>query len=187
NGMKRNRSRAPIVEALDAKLKETSTSFGVPGHRSGKGASPDVKKLLGEQVFRGDVSVQKGVDDRRERQQVEQRAEQLAAKAWGADSCYFSTNGSTLSMQAAILSVAAAGETVLVGRNAHKSIIAGLILAKVRPIFLEPEKDKNWDIEHAVAVETVRRALARRPNAKAVILTSPTYYGVSGNEAAIAK
>src|SRR5215218_3454620 len=95
--MMKDQDRAPIVEALKAHEKEDSTSFGPPGHQSGKGATSDMVKLLGKQTFAGDVTTQKGIDDRRESKRVCQDAERLAAQAWGAEHCYFSTNGTSRS------------------------------------------------------------------------------------------
>jgi len=92
-----DQNRAPIVEGLEAFLQKNATSFSLPGHKSGKGAAEDVKRLLGEGVFKSDTSTQKGVDDRLESQRVLQNAQHLAALAWGADHCYFSTNGTSLS------------------------------------------------------------------------------------------
>jgi lysine decarboxylase len=182
-----DQTKAPIVDALRAYLRKDSSSFGLPGHRSGKGAPDDIKQLIGETAFKSDASVQKGIDDRRQSRQVQDSAEQIAAKAWGAEHCYFSTNGSTLSVHAAMLTVAGPGDTVLVARNVHKSVIGGLIIGRLRPVFLEPDEDETWDIEHGVPAATVERALARHRDAKAVLVTSPTIYGVVSNIAKIAK
>ncbi len=177
---------APILEALAEVQSRKPSTYGAPGHHSGKGATHDVTKLIGKKVFAADVLTLKGVDDRRESKRVRQSAEQLAAEAWGADTCYFSSNGSTLSGQAAILACAGPGDTVLIARNAHKSTISAAIYAGLELVPLEPEQDPQWDIEHGVAVEEVERKLQAHPEAQAVFIVSPTYFGVTSDIAAIA-
>jgi arginine/lysine/ornithine decarboxylase len=180
-------SSAPILEALANYTKQGSVSFGVPGHKSGQGAPADIKKVIGAEAFTADATTQKGIDDRRETQRTIQRAEHLAAEAWGADVAYLSTNGTSLSNHAAYLSVAAPGDTVLVARNCHKSVTAGLILAGLRPVFLEPDHDESWDIEHGIPVAELERKLAEHPEAKGIFVVSPTYFGVAGNIGALAE
>jgi arginine decarboxylase len=182
-----DQGRAPILEALAAAKQRSPTSFGVPGHKSGKGAPDDVKRLIGAEAFAADILTQKGLDDRRETEEVMQQAEHLAALAWGADYAYLSTNGTSLSNHAAFLSVAAPGDTVLVARNSHKSVIAGLILAGLRPVFLEPDVDEVWDIEHGIPAAEVERKLAEHPEAKGVFVVSPSFYGVSADLARLAR
>src|SRR4051812_24529939 len=172
---------APILDALANYTKQESVSFGVPGHKSGQGAPADIKRVVGAAAFTADATTQKGIDDRRETQRTMQRAERLAAEAWGADVAYLSTNGTSLSNQAAYLSVAAPGDTVLVARNSHKSVIAGLILAGLRPVFLEPDHDEAWDVEHGIPAAELERELAAHPEAKGVFVVSPSFYGVSAD------
>src|SRR4051794_216027 len=172
---------APILDALANYTKQESVSFGVPGHKSGQGAPADVKRVVGAAAFTADATTQKGIDDRRETRRTMQRAERLAAEAWGADVAYLSTNGTSLSNQAAYLSVAAPGDTVLVARNSHKSVTAGLMLAGLRPGFLDPDHDESWDIEHGIPVAELERKLAEHPEAKGVFVVSPRYFGVGSN------
>src|SRR3954453_8914561 len=180
-------SSAPILDALANYTKQESISFGVPGHKSGQGAPADIKRVVGAEAFTADATTQKGIDDRRETQRTMQRAERLAAEAWGADVAYLSTNGTSLSNHAAYLSVAAPGDTVLVARNCHKSVTAGLILAGLRPVFLDPDHDESWDIEHGIPVAELERKLAAHPEAKGVFVVSPSYFGVVSNIGALAE
>jgi arginine decarboxylase len=176
-----DQTRAPILEALAGYKKRGSISFGVPGHKSGKAAPEDVQGLVGAEMFAADALTQKGLDDRRETKEVLQQAEHLAALAWGADYAYLSTNGTSLSNHAAFLSVAGPGDTVLVARNCHKSVMAGLIMAKLHPVFLEPDHDEVWDVEHGIPAAEVERKLAAHPEAKGVFIVNPSFYGVSGD------
>jgi len=179
--MMTDQTRAPIVEALETFESENAISFGVPGHKSGKGAPSDVVSLLGKYAFRGDATTLKGIDDRRESKHVQHHAEELAAQAWGADECFFSTNGSSLSNHVAVMTVANPGDTVLVARNSHKSLIAACIIAHVRPVFLQPDYDEEWDVEHGIPTQELEEKLNANPNTKGVFVTSPSFYGVSSD------
>lgn len=185
--MSDDQRQAPILDALSQYRHSGSVSFGVPRHKSGKAAPDDIKQIIGSAVFEADATTQKGIDDRRETQHTIQRAEQLAATAWGADYAHLSTNGTSLSNHAGFLSIAAPGEAVLVGRNAHKSVVAGLIMARLRPIFLEPDQDETWDIEHGIPVAEMKRKLQAHPEAKGAMIVSPTFFGIVPNLQALAE
>lgn len=181
-----DQNSAPILETLAEAQSRKPSTYGAPGHHAGKGATHDITKLIGSKVFTADVLVLKGVDDRRESKRVRKRAEQLAAEAWGADLCFFSSNGSTLSGQAALLACAGPGDTVLVARNAHKSTISAAIYAGFDLVPLEPDQEPEWGIEHGISVAEVERKLDAHPAAKAVFVVSPTYFGVTSDIAGIA-
>src|SRR5205814_5297320 len=122
--------------------------FGPPGHRQGKGADPRVLDVVGAGVFASDVLVLNGLDDRRQSQGVIEQAQELMADAVGAEHTFFSTCGSSLSVKSAMLAVAGPDEKLLVGRDAHKSVISGLILAGIRPIWVEPAWDPDLHLAH---------------------------------------
>lgn len=158
--------QAPIVEAPAAYLGESATSSGVPGHKGGRGAPSDIRRLLGRYAFYGDTTTQRGIDDRTESKKVVHKAEVLAARSWGAKRCLFSTNGSSLSNHAVLPATAGPGDTVPVSRNSHKSMIAALIIGGVRPVFLAPDYDPDRNVEHAIPVADVERQLDAHPNAR---------------------
>src|SRR5438309_9573543 len=137
--------QAPIVEALAAYLGESYSSFGVPGHKGGKGAPSDIYRLLGKYAFYADTTTQHGIDDRTESKKVVHKAEALAARAWGAKRCLFATNGSSLSNHAVLLPTANPGDSVLVSRDSHKSMTAALIIGGLRPVCLHPDYDASWN------------------------------------------
>ena len=182
-----NQHAAPVLEALAAVKRRPVIGFGAPGHGMGRGATADILRLLGRGAFQSDVLTPRGLDDRKERGQVLQRAHALAARAWGADLCRFSTGGSTQSLHTALTAVARPGETVLVARNAHKAeyataIFAGLDLRPV-PVTASP----GWDLEHGVAAEALEQAFEASPHASAALVVSPTYFGVTSDIAALAE
>ena len=126
-------ARVPVLEALEEFRRQGDTSYGAPGHRQGKGVDRRVLEVMGEGVFASDVLMLNGLDDRRLSQRVLTRAEELMADAVGAEHTFFSTCGSSLSVKSAMLAVAGPGEKLLVSRNAHKSVIAGVIINGTTP------------------------------------------------------
>jgi lysine decarboxylase len=179
--------RAPLVEALQTYLRASPISFEMPGHHAGRGAPRAITRLIGSQAFKADCTPLKGLDERRERKGVAHRAEKLAAELWGADDCFFSTAGSTLSNQVAMRAACNPGDKVLVSRNSHKSLIGTLILAGVRPVFLDPMYDDQWDMGHGQSRAELASALHDHPDTKAVFIVSPTYYGVTPDIAGLAQ
>lgn len=128
-----DQSKAPVLDALSAYHEDGQTPFTPPGHKQGRGADPRVSAVLGEAVFRSDVLAVSGLDDRTSSHGIEAEAEALMAEAVGADHAFFSTCGSSLSVKSAMLSVAGPHEKLLVGRDAHKSVVSGLILSGIQP------------------------------------------------------
>src|SRR4051812_1406401 len=126
--MNKDQKKAPIVEAIQKYHQSGITPFTTPGHKKGAGVFEEDKELIGETPFLNDIPMQNGADDRRESKGIQEEAENLYAKAVGADQTFFSTNGSSLSAHVAVLTVADAGDKILVARNTHKSMIAALIM-----------------------------------------------------------
>jgi arginine/lysine/ornithine decarboxylase len=180
-------SQAPVLEALQAFRDDDHEVFGPPGHKQGRGVDPRVLALLGDEVFRADVLLLNGLDDRTESAGVLTKAQDLMADAVGADKAFFSTCGSSLSVKSAMLAVAGPGEKLLISRNAHKSVISGAIVAGIDPVWVRPQYDPELEIAHPPAVEDVRRSLAEHPDARGMLLITPTDYGSCGDIRAIAE
>src|SRR3954466_13518945 len=180
-------SRAPVLEALQEFRRRGDVVFGPPGHRQGGGGDPRVLEIVGEGVFASDVLTLNGLDDRRQSQGIVSEAEELMADAVRAEKAFFSTCGSSLSVKTAIMSVAGPGEKVLISRNAHKSVIAGVIVSGVEPVWVHPHWDPDRHLAHPPEPEDVRRALERHPDAKGMLLISPTDWGTSADIAGVAE
>lgn len=147
---------------------------------------PRVLALLGQDLFRADVLTLNGLDDRKESADILGEAQELMADAVGAEQSFFSTCGSSLSVKSAILAVAGPGEKLLVSRNAHKSVISSVIVSGVLPVWVHPQFDEELALAHPPAVEDVERALREHPDAKGMLLISPTDYGTCADIRAIA-
>jgi arginine decarboxylase len=145
-----------------------------------------VLNIMGEGVFASDVLSMNGLDDRRQSQGILQEAQDLMADAVGAEKAFFSTCGSSLSVKASMLSVAGPGEKLLISRNAHKSVISGVIVNGTVPIWVHPKFDAERQMAHPPEVDDVRRALADNPDAKGMLLISPTDWGTCADIRAVA-
>ncbi|MBB3347241.1 aminotransferase class V-fold PLP-dependent enzyme [Sphingomonas sp. BK069] len=185
-GIDMDQKSAPLVEALAAIEHEAPIGFGAPGHSQGAAMPSRLRSLLGQRLFRADVLTPKGLDDRTEGAHALQRAHELAAEAWNADFCRFVTGGSTQSLHTVMAAVAGPGETILIAANAHKAERTFALAAGLDVGIVPVQVDEAWDIEHGVAPEALRASLARYPAAKAAIVVSPTYYGVTSDIAALA-
>ena len=174
---------------LDAALRYRDTGyvpFHTPGHKLGKGAPDGLRELLGAACLRVDVAMAGGVEDTRESTHLIRLAEDYAAEAWGAERCWFLVNGSTSGVHALVLTLCGPDETVIIPRNAHKAMLAGLIFSGAVPVYMEPAVDPLWGIPLNVNAADAQRALAAHPEAKAVFVTSPTYNGLGADLATIA-
>jgi arginine decarboxylase len=168
---------APYLDALADYADRDPGRYHVPGHKGGPGADPRLVDAVGEQALRMDIPALTYGIDAGPAPTPFQRAQELAARAWGARRTWFLINGATQGNHAACLALAHRGERVVVQRNAHSSTIDGLILSGLRPKFVAPELDPELGIAHCLAPESLERALAEAPDACGVLAVSPTYFG----------
>ncbi|WP_030963667.1 aminotransferase class I/II-fold pyridoxal phosphate-dependent enzyme [Streptomyces sp. NRRL S-378] len=182
-----DQSKTPVLDALAAYQRSGQTPFTPPGHKQSRGADPRVRAVLGDAVFRSDVLATSGLDDRTSSHGVVEEAQALMAEAVGADHAFFSTCGSSLSVKSAMLSVAGPHEKLLVGRDAHKSVVSGLILSGIRPVWVDPQWDGERHLAHPPSAEAFEAAFAEHPDARGALVTTPTPYGTCSDLAAIAE
>lgn len=178
---KLNQKETPLFDALMEYVDRDTLPFHVPGHKKGVGMDETFKNFIGENPFKIDVTVFKLVDSLHHPNGPIKRAQELAADAYGSNAAFFSIHGTSGAIQAMILSVVGAGDKIIIPRNVHKSVTAGIILSGAHPVYMQPEIDKNLGIAHGVSPETVEKALKENPDAKAVLIINPTYYGVATN------
>jgi arginine decarboxylase len=176
----------PYVDAVLRYRAAGLTSFHTPGHKGGKGAPGLLRELLGDACLQVETAMAGGVEDTRESTHLIRLAEDYAAEAWGSDRTWFLVNGSTSGIHALILTLCGPGDEVIVPRNAHKSLLAGLIFSGAWPIYLEPAVDPLWGIPLTIGAGDAERTLAEHPAAKAIFVTSPTYNGLGSDLAAVA-
>ncbi len=181
-----NQNQTPLLDTLKACAEHPHAPFYTPGHKRGQGISQSLADLFGFAVFRADLPELAELDNLFAPSACIQEAQQLAAEAFGAQRTWFLVNGSTCGVEAAILATCSTGDKIILPRNVHSSAIAGLILSGAMPIFVNPEYDPVLDIAHSITPSNLQAALEQHPDAKAVMIVYPTYYGVCGDVSAIA-
>jgi lysine decarboxylase len=181
-------STAPILDALAEYHATDRYGFTPPGHRQGRGADQRTVAVLGREPFRDDVLASSGLDDRRSRGGYLKAAEELMADAVGADAAFFSTCGSSLSVKAAMMAVASQGQGgLLLGRDSHKSVVAGLVFSGVQPCWITPRWDARRHFSHPPSPEQVSAAWEQHPDAAGALIVSPSPYGTCADLSRIAE
>ncbi|HCC01624.1 MAG TPA: arginine decarboxylase, partial [Ruminococcaceae bacterium] len=168
---------APIYTALERFRKQRVVPFDVPGHKRGRG-NPELVELLGERCVNIDVNSMKPLDNLCHPVSVIKEAEELAADAFGAAHAFLMVNGTTSSVQAMILSVCKPGDKIIMPRNVHKSAINALILCGAIPVYIDPKVDTHLGIPLGSELSDARAAVEANPDAVAILINNPTYYGI---------
>ncbi|MBI3928586.1 MAG: aminotransferase class V-fold PLP-dependent enzyme [Armatimonadetes bacterium] len=176
-----DQDQTPYFDALLEYVTDEVLTFHVPGHQQGRGAPEKFRRFLREHALAGDITQVLGLDDIHRPVSHCKLAQELAAVAYGSRQTYFLVNGSTSGNHAMLLSSLRPDDVVLVPRTAHKSTIGALLLSGARPVFYVPSYDPQMCVYHGPSVESVRELLDRTPEATALYLTSPTYYGAAAD------
>lgn len=171
---------APILEALEKMKSARLVPFDVPGHKRGRG-NPELTEFLGKQCLDVDVNSMKMLDNLCHPVSVIKEAEALAAEAFGASHAFFMVGGTTSSVQAMVLSAVGRGDKIIMPRNVHRSAINALILCGAIPVYVNPQMDCSLGISLGMRMEEVEEAIRKNPDAKAVLVNNPTYYGICSN------
>jgi len=172
-----DQSRAPIYEALEQFRKARVVPFDVPGHKRGRG-NPELTRFLGEQCVSIDVNSMKPLDNLCHPVSVIKEAEELAAEAFGASHAFLMVGGTTSAVQSMVLSTCKKGEKLILPRNVHRSVINALVLNGAQPVYINPETDKRLGISLGMRLSEVEKAVKANPDAKAILVNNPTYYGI---------
>ena len=181
---KLNQERMPILAALNEFKRNRLVPFDVPGHKRGKG-NPELTEFLGEQCMTLDVNSMKPLDNLCHPVSVIKEAEELAADAFGAKQAFFMVNGTTSAVQTMVLSACKKGEKIILPRNVHRSVINAMILGGAIPVYVNPETNHEIGISLGMTLVAVEEAIRENPDAKAILVNNPTYYGVCSNLKAI--
>ena len=183
---KNRQQRAPIYEALETFKKKRVVPFDVPGHKRGRG-NPELVSLLGEKCVGLDVNSMKPLDNLCHPVSVIREAEELTAEAFGAENAFLMVGGTTSAVQAMILSTCKAGDKIILPRNVHKSALNAMVLCGAIPVYVNPEVNSKLGISLGMEVSQVEKAIEENPDAKAVLVNNPTYYGICSDIRSIVK
>ena len=178
--------KTPLFDALKQHITERTVHFDVPGHKGGRG-TPELTEFLSLGALKADVNSMKALDNLCHPVSVIREAENIAAEAFGAAHAFFMVNGATSCIQAMILSVCKPGDKIIMPRNVHRSAINALVLCGAIPIYVNPDINHTLGIPLGMRVEAVEQAILKHPDAKAIFVNNPTYYGVCPNLIELAK
>lgn len=172
-----SQERAPIYEALEEFQTMRMVPFDVPGHKRGRG-NPELTALLGERCMNLDVNSMKCLDNLCHPVSVIRDAEILAARAFGAAHAFLMVGGTTSAVQSMVLSVAGKGDKIILPRNVHRSVMGAMVLCGAVPVYINPECDDSLGISLGMSRAEVEKAIRNNPDAKAILVNNPTYYGI---------
>ena len=172
-----DQSRAPIYEALEQFRSARIVPFDVPGHKRGRG-NPELTAFLGERCVGIDVNSMKPLDNLCQPVSVIREAEALAAQAFGANHAFFMVGGTTSAVQSMVLTACKSGEKIILPRNVHRSVINALVLGGGIPVYINPDIDSRLGISLGITLSQVAETIRAHPDAKAILVNHPTYYGI---------
>ena len=172
-----SQSKTPLHEAMVKHKLNRVVRFDVPGHKGGRG-NRELNEFLGINCLKADVNSMKPLDNLCHPVSVIKEAQQLASEAFGSDNAFFMVNGATSCVQAMIMSTCKAGEKIIMPRNVHRSAINTIVVNGAIPIYVNPGTDKHLGIPLGMSVAEVEKAIFENPDAKAVLVNNPTYYGI---------
>ncbi len=172
-----DQSKTPIYEALERYKAMRVVPFDVPGHKRGRGNS-ELTEFLGERCMSVDVNSMKPLDNLCHPVSVIKEAEELAADAFGAKHVFFMINGTTSAVQSMVLTACKRGEKIIMPRNVHRSAINALVISGAQPVYVNPGTNDELGIALGMSIKDVEKAILLNPDAKAVLVNNPTYYGI---------
>src|SRR5215204_6083036 len=185
--VRKEQDAVPIADAMRDYWDRGMLTFSIPAHNGGRGPAPEFTKWAGMDAARFDLPMSHGVDTRDRAWGVQSAAQELFADAVGAKQTLFSSNGSTMSVHVAIMTVAGPGDTLVMARNGHKSSFAGLVMSGARPVYVDPYYDEDLEVALGPEPGDLARVLADHPEAKAALVFTPSYYGTSADVRALAE
>lgn len=172
-----NQEKMPFVEALESYKEQHFVPFHTPGHKIGIEAPQLLKDWMGP-ALPYDLGVMYALDDLHEPERELKEAQELTAELYGADCCWFSINGTTALIEAMIMGTVGPDDMIIIPREAHRSVISGLVLSGAKPVYMDCQFDDRWGIPLGVSVEDAIKTMDAHPEAKAILLVYPNYYGV---------
>lgn len=178
--MKNRQKRSPLFDAVRDHIERDVVPFHVPGHKHGRGLS-ELTDFIGANAMAMDLNSMPDIDDLCNPVSVIDEAQQLAAEAFGADRAYFLVNGTTSGIQAMMIAAARPGESIILPRNCHKSAYAGLIISGAVPVYAPVSVNKQLGISMTLSIESLEDTYKRAPNAVALFVVNPSYYGYCGD------
>jgi arginine/lysine/ornithine decarboxylase len=174
-------AKAPLFNGLLEHARRNPIQFHIPGHKKGMGMNPTFREFIGENALSIDLINIAPLDDLHHPKAMIKEAQELAAEAFGADHTFFSVQGTSGAIMAMIMATCKPGDKIIVPRNTHKSVMAAIIFAGAIPVFIHPVMDERLGISHGITPKAVQKALEQHPDAAALLVINPTYFGIAGD------
>ncbi|MCI1268660.1 MAG: aminotransferase class I/II-fold pyridoxal phosphate-dependent enzyme [Ruminococcus sp.] len=172
-----DQNKAPIYEALEKFKEMRVVPFDVPGHKRGRG-NAELTRFLGKSCMDVDVNSMKPLDNLCHPVSVIKEAEEIAAEAFSAANAFFMVGGTTSAVQSMIMYACKSGDKIIMPRNVHRSAINALIICDAIPVYVNPDVNNKLGIALGMSLSDVEKAIEENPDAKAVLVNNPTYYGI---------
>lgn len=183
----KDQNKTPLFDGIMEFNRRRPAYFRIPGHRFERGINQRWRDVVGDAIFQFDVTETPYTDDLHNAQGAIAEAQDLAAEVFGAEQTYFLINGTTCGNQAMVMTAALEGETIAIPRNAHKSVLMGLIMSGARPVYLMPQLHSQWGLHGGIRPKDVEEMFQKHPDCKGLLVVSPTYYGVCSDIRGIAE
>jgi arginine decarboxylase len=178
---KLSQHETPLFTGLLEHAKRNPVQFHIPGHKKGNGMDPEFREFIGENALSIDLINIAPLDDLHQPKGMIKKAQDLAAKAFGADHTFFTVQGTSGAIMTMVMAVCGPGDKIIVPRNVHKSVMSAIVFSGAVPVFIHPEVDKNLGISHGITTDAVEKALMQHPDAKGLLVINPTYFGISAD------
>ncbi|MDN3014911.1 aminotransferase class I/II-fold pyridoxal phosphate-dependent enzyme [Paenibacillus sp. BSR1-1] len=176
-----SQNQTPLFSGLLKHAKRNPIQFHIPGHKKGAGIDPEFRNFIGDNALSIDLINIGPLDDLHSPKGMIKEAQDLAAKAFGADHTFFSVQGTSGAIMTMVMAVCGPGEKIIVPRNVHKSVMSAIVFSGAIPVFIHPEIDIELGISHGITTDSVEKALEQHPDAKGVLVINPTYFGISAD------
>ncbi|QDX95230.1 aminotransferase class I/II-fold pyridoxal phosphate-dependent enzyme [Brevibacillus laterosporus] len=173
--------KTPLFSGLVEHAERNPIQFHIPGHKKGTGMNPTFREFIGENALSIDLINIAPLDDLHHPKAIIKEAQDLAAEAFGADHTFFSIQGTSGAIMAMIMATCNPGDKIILPRNVHKSVTAAIIFAGAIPVFIHPIMDEQLGIAHGITPKAVRKAMSAHPDAAALLVINPTYFGIAGD------
>lgn len=182
----KRQKKTVLFDALKEHLNNRVVRFDVPGHKGGRG-NKEFRDFIGLHAMQMDVNSMKPLDNLCHPTSVIKEAQEIAAEAFGAKEAYFMVSGTTGAVQAMIMSTCRAGDKLIIPRNVHRSAINAMVVCGAVPVYINPGLNKKLGISLGMSIKDVQKAIKENPDAKAILVNNPTYYGICSDLKSIVK
>jgi len=171
------KNKTPLLDALDCYLNKGYYPLHTPGHKQGRYFSPRMKEMF-QSVLSMDLTELPGLDDLHQPAGVIAHSQQRAAKVFNANRTFYSVQGATVGIHAAMMALGTPGEDFVISRHSHRSVYSGLILTGCKPVYLPQRIDEYWGFVLGNDVKRIKEDILKYQQ-KALLITNPTYEGVN--------